>query len=136
MHFELREEKNNLLLNDTNERKKFHHKFRKKLSNEYNINEEDIIITFPRKGSYEVTVIFKSKDFQLNKDDLIKKFQKEKDELSKLKMIELGIILDGCKLNASMLDYRGIIKMEDGQEKGKKEVGRIYTTNRMDRIWS
>jgi hypothetical protein len=93
LHFELGEEKNNLLLNDTNERKKFHDKLRKKLSNEYNINEEDIIITFPRKGSYEVTVIFKSKDFQLNKDDLIKKFQNEKDELSKLKTMNYFIWL-------------------------------------------
>ena len=61
LHFDFGKEKNEKLLNDKNERKLFHDKLRKRLSIEYNINEEDIIITFPRKGSYKVTVIFKSK---------------------------------------------------------------------------
>ena len=50
LHFDFGEDKNKQLLNDENERKNFHDKLRKKLSKEYNINEEDIIITFPRKG--------------------------------------------------------------------------------------
>jgi len=54
------EKKNNQLLNDKKERKKFYDSLRKKLSEEYNIKEEDIIITFPRKGIYQVTIIFKS----------------------------------------------------------------------------
>ena len=49
LHFDFGKEKNTKLLNDENERKIFHDKLRKKLSREYNINEEDIIITFPRK---------------------------------------------------------------------------------------
>jgi len=52
LHFDFGEDKNKQLLNDENERKNCHYKLRKKLSEEYNINEEDIIITFPRKGSY------------------------------------------------------------------------------------
>ena len=68
-----------------NERKIFHDKLRRTLSIEYNINEEDIIITFPRKGSYQITIIFKSIDFSLNENDLLQKFQKYKDELGKLK---------------------------------------------------
>ena len=76
LHFDFGNEKNNKLLNDGNERKIFHDKLRRKLSIEYNINEEDIIITFPRKGSYQITIIFKSIDFSLNENDLIQKFQK------------------------------------------------------------
>ena len=81
------------ILNDKNERKKFHDKLRKTLSKEYNISEEDIIITFPRKGSYQVTIIFQSEDFKLDKNSLLKKFQNYKDDLGKLKDIESEILL-------------------------------------------
>jgi len=36
---------------------------KKKLSKEYNIDEDEIIISFPQKGSYQITVIFKKKNF-------------------------------------------------------------------------
>ncbi len=126
LHFDFGKEKNNKLLEDENERKKFHDKLREKLSKEYNINEEDIIITFPRRGSYQVTIIFKSQDFELNEEELIKKFQNEKDELSKLKKIKSGIILGGCILNPSMLDYRGNNKDGGWAEKGEKRGGEEY----------
>ena len=126
LHFDFGNEKNTQLLNDENERKKFHDKLRRKLSNEYNINEEDIIITFPRKGSYEVTIIFKSKDFLLNENDLLQKFQKYKDELGQLKKIESGIIISGCKLNESMLDYRGNNRDGGWAGKGEKRGGEEY----------
>ena len=106
LHFDFGKEKNDKLLNDEEERIKFHDKLRKKLSKEYNINEEDIIITFPRKGSYQVSVIFKSKDFTFGEDELKEKFKNEKKELRQLKQIEKGIILDGYILNQQMLDYR------------------------------
>ena len=125
-HFDFGEKRNNDLLNDEKERKLFHDKLRKKLSKEYNIEEEDIIITFPRKGSYMVTVIFKSKDFSLNKSDLLKKFQKEKDELGLLKDIESGIILGGCKLRPEMLDNRGNNKDGGWAPDGEKRGGELY----------
>jgi len=84
LHFDFGEKK----INDKNERKKFHDKLRKALSEEYNIGEEDIIITFPRKGSYQVTIIFQSEDFKLDKNKLIQKFQNYNDELGELKDIE------------------------------------------------
>jgi len=126
LHFDFGEDKNKQLLNDENERKNFHDKLRKKLSEEYNINEEEIIITFPRKGSYLVTIIFKSIYFKLNENDLMNKFKNEKDELSKLKKIESGIILGGCKLTPSMLDYRGNNKDEGWAGEGEKRGGEEY----------
>ena len=126
LHFDLGEDKNNKLLNDEEERIKFHDKLRKKLSKEYNINEEDIIITFPRKGSYQVSVIFKSDDFTLSEEELKEKFKNEKDELGQLKQIEKGIILDGCILNQNMLDYRGNKKDGGWAGKGAKRGGEEY----------
>ena len=119
LHFDFGEEKNSKLLNDETERRKFHDKLRKKISKEYNIKEEDIIITFPRRGSYLVTLIFKSEDFRLDADELLKKFQNEKDELGKLKSIEKGIILGGCYLTKNMLDPKG--NNRDGGWAGKGE---------------
>ena len=59
------------------------------------------------KYSYKVTMIFKSKDFQLEDDELFNKFPNEKEALSELKEIEKGLIIDGCLLNKNDLDYRG-----------------------------
>jgi hypothetical protein len=136
LHFDFGEEKNKKLLKEENERKKFHEKLRKKLSKDFNINEEYIIITFPRKGSYQVTVIFKSQDFKLNENELLNKFKNEKNELGKLKSIESGIILGGCKLNPSMLDYRGNNKDGGWAGKGEKRGGEEYSSNWMDWVWT
>ena len=51
LHFELGKEKNEIFLSNEKKRREFHDKLRKKLSREFNIKEEDIIITFPRKGA-------------------------------------------------------------------------------------
>ena len=126
LHFDLGGEKNNKLLNDEEERKKFHDKLRKKLAKEYNMNEDDILITFPRKGSYQVTVIFKSQDFTLNENELIQKFKNEKEELGKLKKIEQGIIVNGCVLYPHMLDPRGNNQDGGWAGKGEKRGGEEY----------
>ena len=61
LHFDFGEDKNTQLLNDETERRIFRDKLRKRLSKEYNIKEEDIIITFPRRGSYLVNLFFNLK---------------------------------------------------------------------------
>ena len=126
LHFDFGKNKNQKILNDADERKKLHDQLRKKLSQEYKIKEEDIIITFPRKGSYQVTIIFQSKDFELSEKDLLKKFKNEKGELGKLKNIEKGIILDGCKLSKDLLDSRGNNNDGGWAGKGEKRGGEEY----------
>ena len=121
-HFDLGEERNNELLNNLDEQKKFNNKLRKKLSIEYNIPEDKIIITNPQKGSYIVQVIFESEDFN-KKDFNINKFksnctEEEYKELKYLKDIHTSLIMDGCKLNEKMLDSRG--NRESGWEEGGK----------------
>jgi len=105
-HFDINEERNEELLNNEEEQKKFIDKLRTKLSKEYNISEDKIIITNPQRGSFKLTVIFQSEDFNLTKEELIEKFQDE-PELAKLKEIHTEILLGACKISPENLDNRG-----------------------------
>ena len=68
LHFDLGEDRNYELLNNPTEQKKCHDKLKKKLSIEYNIPEDKIIITNPQKGSYNIQVVFETEDF--NRKDI------------------------------------------------------------------
>ena len=127
LHFDLGEERNEELLNNKQEQEKFNNKLRKKLSIEYNIPEDKIIITNPQKGSYQVQVIFQTENF--NKIDLNELKNKCKDdntfkELSYLKEIHKTVIMDGIKLNPNMLDERG--NRESGWGEGEQRGGFDY----------
>ena len=107
LHFDFGEKRNEQLLNNKKEQELFNNKLRKKLAKEYNIKENDIIISFPQKGSYETTIIFKSNDFiNLDKKELLEKF-KDEPELGELKDLYTDLILSGCKLNKNMFDSQG-----------------------------
>jgi len=106
LHFGVDENRAEELLKNKEEQDKFINKLRKKLSKEYNIPEDDIIITNPQRGSFQLSVIFKSKDFNLTKDDLLKKFQND-PELGKLKDIQKNLLLSACKINEKSFDERG-----------------------------
>ena len=106
LHFDISEERNEELLINEEEQKKFIDKLRTKLSKEYNISEDKIIITNPQRGSFKLTVIFQSEDFNLTKEELIEKF-KDEPELAKLKEIHTDILLGACKISPDNLDYRG-----------------------------
>ena len=126
LHFDFGESRNNQLLNDEDERKIFNDKLRKKISKDFNMKEEDILITFPREGSFQTTIIFRSEDFNLSEEELFKKFKNEKGDLEKLKKVEKGIILDGCKLTPGLLDSRGNNKGGGWAPKGEKRGGEEY----------
>ena len=67
-------------------------------------------VTYPEKGSYKISVIFMSDEFNNNftKENFINSCtQEEFKELNKLKEIQKGVIMKGVKLNPSMLDSRG-----------------------------
>ena len=68
LHFDINEKRNEELLNDKEEQDKFINNLRKKLAKKYNISEEEIIITNPQRGSFQLSVIFlfQSEDFDLN----------------------------------------------------------------------
>ncbi len=125
-HFDLGSEKNEELLNDENEQKKFNEKLKKKLAKEYGINEDEIIVSFPQKGSYKVIVIFKSKDFyNLDKKDLLKKFGND-PELGKLKELHSDLIMNGCKITPKMFDEKGN-NMDGGWAENEERGREPYT---------
>ena len=129
-HFDLGDEKNKELLNNKEEQEKFNNILKKKLSLEYNISENKIIITNPQKGSYRIQVIFETDNFNDKKFDINtfkENFSKEEEfkELESLKEIHTSLIMEGCKLTPDMLDPRG--NREFGWGKNEKRGGFDYT---------
>ena len=124
LHFDFGDKKNNELLNNISEQEKFHKNLKKNLSKEYNIPEEEIIIANPQKGSYMIQVIFMSDEFNnLNENEFIKRYNKY-EKLPNLKEVHSTLLMDGCKLNKSMLDPKG--NRISGWGKGEYSGGFLY----------
>ena len=130
LNFELGKKRNNELLTNKEEQKKFNDKLKKKLSEEYKIPENKIIVTYPQKGSYEVQVIFEDASFNEEEELNLEKFKEscKKDdnfkELCELKKVHKSLIMEGCKLSRNMLDNRG--NRESGWGEGEQRGGRDY----------
>ena len=110
LHFDFGDQRNEQLLNDKNEYNKFKEKLIEKLSKDYNIPKNKIIVTLPKKGSVSVQVIFQSDEFNnLNVNDFINKFKNDYNypELQNLKEVHTDVIMEGCKLSKNQLDSRG-----------------------------
>ena len=127
LHFDFGEERNEELLNNKEEFEKFKINLKKKLSRDYNISEDKIIVTFPQKGSLSVQVIFQTDEFNdLNLNDFKEKFKNETEykELQKLKDIHEDVIVSACRLKRSQLDSRG--NRTDGWGVGENRGGKPY----------
>ena len=127
LHFEFGEKRNNELLENKIEYEKFKKKLKLKLSKDYKISPDKIIITLPKKGSFHVQVIFQTDDFNnLNKDDFIKKFKNDPEfpELQKLKDIHLDVIMSAIKLTRNQLDPKG--NRESGWAINESRGGKKY----------
>ena len=127
LHFEFGEERNEELLKDKNEFEEFKKNLKKKLSKDYHVAEDKIIVTFPQKGSFHVQVIFQSDEFNdLDTDVFKQKFMEddEFEELKNLKEIHSDVILGGCKLSKKLLDEKG--NRVEGWGVNEKRGGRPY----------
>ena len=111
-------------MNNKYEQEKFHNKLRKKLSLEFNVPEDDIILTYRQKGSYNIQLIFQSKEFNDLDLDVFKKKYKDDNDLCNLKTINTSLIMDGCKLYKNMLDNKG--NRVTGWAEGEKRGGYDY----------
>ena len=126
LHFEFGEKRNEEILYNKTEFEKFKENLKLKLSKDYNIPPEEIIVTFPQKGSLHVQVIFQSMDFNnLDKAQFINKFKNDPEfkELSDLKDVHEDIIMGAAKLSRNNLDERGN-RIEDwgvGEKRGGKD---------------
>ena len=118
------------ILTNKEEPEKFNDKLKKKLSEEYKIPENKIIVTYPQKGSYEVQVIFEDASFNEEEELNLEKFKEscKKDvnfkELCELKKVHKSLIMEGCKLSRNMLDSRG--NRESGWVEGEQRGGNDY----------
>ena len=63
LHFEFGEQRNNELLTNKEENEKFKEELKWKLSKDYNIPPEKIMVTLPQKGIFRVQVIFQNEEF-------------------------------------------------------------------------
>ena len=70
LHFEFEEKRNEELLSNEEEFEKFKENLKLKLSKDYNIPPEKIIVTLPQRGSLHVQVIFQTEEFN-NLDKMI-----------------------------------------------------------------
>jgi len=127
LHFEFGDKRNEELLQDKNEFEEFKKNLKKKLSKDYHVPEDKIIVTFPQKGSFHVQVIFQSDEFNdLDTEEFKQKFidDDEFEELKNLKEIHSDVILGGCKLSKKLLDERG--NRTEGWGVNEKRGGRNY----------
>ena len=124
--FDLDNNRVNEILFNEKEFEKFSDNLKTKISNDYNISKDKIIVTFPQKGSLSVQIIFQSDEFNdLDLEEFKNKFKNEKKfrELSKLKDIHTGIVTEGVILDKKQLDPRGNRKeWPEGENRG----GEIY----------
>ena len=129
LRFEFGEVRNEEILTNKNEYEKFKENLQSKISKDYNISVDKIIITFPQRGSVEVQVIFQSDEFNdLNLNEFLDKFKNENNkdfsELKNLKDIHTDVIMEGCKLTKKMLDARG--NRSEGWGEGEKRGNMPY----------
>ena len=124
LHFDFGEKRNEELLDNEEEYEKFKNNLKLKLSKDYGIPVDKIIVTFPQKGSYSVQVIFQSDEFNnLDSNQFMNKLKNDNEfkELSYLKEIHSDLVLGGCKLRKDQLDPRG--NRNDGWGEGENRGG-------------
>ena len=110
LQFDFGLKRNEELLNNQNEYEKFKDNLKEKISKDYKIEKNKIILAFPQRGSFRIQLIFQSDKFNnLDIKDFLLKFQNDKDfpELQNLKTIHEDVIMGGCKLTRAQLDARG-----------------------------
>ena len=110
LRFDFGENENEKILEKGEEYDGFVDKLKQKLSRDYGVNPDDIIITYPERGSVQVQIIFQSDEFNdLNTKDFENKFKNENEfpELKNLKTIHTDVLMGACKLSKNQLDPRG-----------------------------
>ena len=106
-YFDFGEEKNKEMLENEDKRHYFNSQLKKRLLYKFNLNESDIIMTNPRKGSYQITAIIRKLTYNNYTPEKLLAELKEDIDFNDIQKVEKGILLSGCKLNPFMLDERG-----------------------------
>jgi hypothetical protein len=110
LHFDFGKQRNEELLKNKKEYEKLKGKLKQKLSKDYSIPEEKIIIFEPKRGSLTVPIMFQDDNCNnIDLNDMQMKLRNDYDypEFQCIKGINKGAIMSGCKLTKKMLDPRG-----------------------------
>ena len=110
LHFDFGEKKNEEYLNNEKKFNELKERLKSKISKDYKIPKDEIIITYPQKGSMSVQLIFQNDEFNdLNLDEMKQKFKNDKEfsDLKNLKEIHTDLIMGACKLSKNQLDSNG-----------------------------
>ena len=127
LHFDFGEQKNEEYLNDQQKYEELKENLKEKLSKDYNISKDKIIVTLPQRGSFRVQVIFQSEEFNnLNLKEFESKFKNDNEfpEFQQLKEIHEDVIMSACKLRKDQLDPLG--NRVDGWGIGELRGNRPY----------
>ena len=124
LHFDFGEERNEQLLCNEFEQKKFKDTVKKKICQKFGISEDTIILTDPQRGSFQLS-LFESDKFQNLSLEKFKKEFYDDDLLCNLKEIQEKNILEGCRLKRKMLDSKGN-QYDGGWGIGEKRGGYDY----------
>ena len=103
--FDYGEEKNKKILQGEVEYENLCINIRKTLSEKLKIDEKDIILSIPKKGSAKISVTFATPG--IYKEEDLECAIKDNKELKELKKIHKSLIMEGCKLTTKLLDQRG-----------------------------
>ena len=133
LHFDFGEERNEQLLFNEYEQKKFKDLIVEKISKKFIISKENLILTNPQRGSFKIS-LFQMEDFNKLSLKQLKSLFKMDPTLCKIKQIKEDLIFKACKLTKNMLDAKG--NRNTGWGIGEKR-GDIFISSslRMDRIW-
>lgn len=118
LKFDFDEKKNQTLLEDEEEAEKFLSSWKKILSKELSIPENDILFFNPRKGSYIVDVKF----IQQPANDLLPEFENLPKKYKELLEVRQKVLFQGCLLSPQILD-----------ENYNKQLGTWNKSNIMNR---
>ena len=123
LHFDFGEERNEQLLFNEYEQNKFKEIIKEKISKEFGISKEKLILADPQRGSFQIS-LFQMDDFnELSLDKLKSTFKMDKN-LCNLKEIQENLIFKACKLTKNMLDAKG--NRSTGWGIGEKRGGFPY----------
>ena len=126
LRFDFGWEKNQLILSDIEKQDDFLDELRYSLAKGFNIQTNQMVITYPRSGSVLVTVAFATEDYNnLTVQQLQAIFQQHAPDLNHLMGIESSLVLDGILLNPELLDSRGD-NLNQGWGVNEKRGGRPY----------
>ena len=100
---------------------------KEKLSKDYNISKDKIIVTLPQRGSFRVLVIFQSEELNnLNLQEFESKFNNDNEfpKFQQLKEIHEDVIMSACKLRREQLDPLGnrVAGWGIGEKRGNKHI--------------